>query len=214
MLQNYKYASVNCLNQQAIADTPSFLFLWVGDGVGLEQGRQCLKKWGFRRCEDVCWVKTNKKNASSGLRHDSRTLLQHSKEHCLMGIKGTVRRSTDGHVIHANIDTDIIIAEEPTDGSTKKPDDMYRIIEHFALGKRRLELFGEDHNIRPGWLTLGKDLSYSNFNKEAYNRSFADNDGKVWLGGGGRNPPPGAPHLIVTTPEIEGLRPKSPPPKN
>jgi hypothetical protein len=34
----------------------------------------------------------------------------------LMGIKGTVRRSTDGHIIHANIDTDIIIAEEPTDG--------------------------------------------------------------------------------------------------
>jgi len=33
-----------------------------------------------------------------------------------MGIKGTVRRSTDGHVIHANIDTDIIIADEPTDG--------------------------------------------------------------------------------------------------
>ena len=51
-------------------------------------------------------------------------------------------------------------------GSTKKPEDMYRIIEHFALGRRRLELFGEDHNIRPGWLTLGKNLSYSNFNKE------------------------------------------------
>jgi mRNA m6A methyltransferase non-catalytic subunit len=33
-----------------------------------------------------------------------------------MGIKGTVCRSTDGHVIHANIDTDIIIAEEPIDG--------------------------------------------------------------------------------------------------
>lgn len=33
-----------------------------------------------------------------------------------MGIKGTVRRSTDGHIIHANIDTDVIIAEEPTDG--------------------------------------------------------------------------------------------------
>jgi hypothetical protein len=29
---------------QAIADTPSFIFLWVGDGVGLEQGRRCLKK--------------------------------------------------------------------------------------------------------------------------------------------------------------------------
>ncbi|KAG2537779.1 hypothetical protein PVAP13_9NG334900 [Panicum virgatum] len=160
------------LKIEAIADMPSFIFLWVGDGIGLEQGRQCLKKWGFRRCEDVCWVKTNKKNATPGLRHDSNTLFQRSKEHCLMGIKGTVRRSTDGHIIHANIDTDIIIAEEPIDGSTKKPEDMYRIIEHFALGRRHLELFGEDHNIRPGWLTLGKGLSTSNFNKEAYIKKF------------------------------------------
>lgn len=51
-------------------------------------------------------------------------------------------------------------------GSTKKPDDMYKIIEHFALGRRRLELFGEDHNIRSGWLTVGKGLSSSNFNRE------------------------------------------------
>lgn len=41
-------------------------------------------------------------------------------------------------------------------------------------------------------------------------RNFADKDGKVWQGGGGRNPPPDAPHLVVTTPEIESLRPKSP----
>ncbi|KAL5223718.1 hypothetical protein ABZP36_010357 [Zizania latifolia] len=196
------------LKIEAIADTPSFIFLWVGDGAGLEQGRQCLKKWGFRRCEDICWIKTNKKNATPGLRHDSNTLFQHSKEHCLMGIKGTVRHSTDGHIIHANIDTDIIIAEEPTD------EDMYRIVEHFALGRRRLELFGKDHNIRPGWLTLGKGLSSSNFNKEAYIKNFLDRDGKIWQGGGGRNPPPDAPHLVVTTPEIEGLRPKSPPQKS
>lgn len=51
-------------------------------------------------------------------------------------------------------------------GSTQKPEDMYRIIEHFALGRRRLELFGEDHNIRSGWLTVGKGLSSSNFNAE------------------------------------------------
>lgn len=41
-------------------------------------------------------------------------------------------------------------------------------------------------------------------------KSFADKDGKVWQGGGGRNPPPEAPHLVVTTPDIEALRPKSP----
>lgn len=87
---------------------------------------------------------------------------------------------------------------------------MYRIIEHFALGRRRIELFGADHNIRPGWLTVGKGLSSSNFNAEAYVRNFADKDGKVWQGGGGRNPPPDAPHLVQTIPEIEALRPKSP----
>nr|GME02403.1 methyltransferase-like protein 1 [Ipomoea batatas] len=209
-MEYWTFEEIMNLKIEAIADTPSFIFLWVGDGVGLEQGRQCLKKWGFRRCEDICWVKTNKNNATPGLRHDSHTLFQRSKEHCLMGIKGTVRRSTDGHIIHANIDTDVIIAEEPPYGSTAKPEDMYRIIEHFALGRRRLELFGEDHNIRTGWLTVGKGLSSSNFNSEAYVRNFADKDGKVWQGGGGRNPPPDAPHLVVTTPEIESLRPKSP----
>ncbi|CAN8246708.1 unnamed protein product [Cochlearia groenlandica] len=209
-MEYWSFEDIINLKIEAIADTPSFLFLWVGDGVGLEQGRQCLKKWGFRRCEDICWVKTNKSNAAPTLRHDSRTVFQRSKEHCLMGIKGTVRRSTDGHIIHANIDTDVIIAEEPSYGSTQKPEDMYRIIEHFALGRRRLELFGEDHNIRSGWLTVGKGLSSSNFDSQAYVKNFADKEGKVWQGGGGRNPPPDAPHLVVTTPDIESLRPKSP----
>ncbi|KAG9144645.1 hypothetical protein Leryth_020932 [Lithospermum erythrorhizon] len=209
-MEYWTFEEIMNLKIEAIADTPSFIFLWVGDGVGLEQGRQCLKKWGFRRCEDICWVKTNKTNATPGLRHDSHTLFQRIKEHCLMGIKGTVRRSTDGHIIHANIDTDVIIAEEPPYGSTAKPEDMYRIVEHFALGRRRLELFGEDHNIRTGWLTVGSGLSSSNFTSDAYIRNFSDKDGKVWQGGGGRNPPPEAPHLVQTTPDIEALRPKSP----
>ncbi|KAJ8442027.1 hypothetical protein Cgig2_007865 [Carnegiea gigantea] len=258
-MEYWTFEEIQNLKIEAIADTPSFVFPWVGDGVGLEQGRQCLKKWGFRRCEDICWVKTNKHTATPALRHDSYTLFQHSKEHCLMGIKGSVRCSSDGHIIRANIDTDVIIAEEPRygmyacvlhaislacyvsrswkcvrlikvlhsalpyscqfnvlcavsmrtcnlsatscGGSTAEPEEMYRIIEHFALGRRRIELLGEDHNIRTGWLTVGYGLSLSNFNAE---------DGKVWHGGGGRNPPPDAPHHVQTTPEIESLRPKSP----
>jgi hypothetical protein len=53
-----------------------------------------------------------------------------------MGIKGSVRRATDGHVIHANCDTDIIVSEEPPLGSTAKPEELYQIIERFCLGKR------------------------------------------------------------------------------
>ena len=79
-----------------------------------------------------------------------------------MGIKGTVRRATDGHIIHSNIDTDIIVSEEMPFGSVRKPEEMYLIIERFCLGRRRLELFGEDHNIRNGWVTLGLGLSSSN----------------------------------------------------
>jgi len=29
-----------------------------------------------------------------------------------------------------------------------------------------LELFGEDHNIRPGWVTVGTHLTSSNFNPQ------------------------------------------------
>jgi len=54
-----------------------------------------------------------------------------------MGIKGTVRRSTDGNFIHSNIDTDLIISEKNEHGSTEKPAEIFNIIEHFCLGRRR-----------------------------------------------------------------------------
>jgi len=54
-----------------LAADPSFVFLWVGSGAGegLERGREVLAKWGYRRCEDVVWVKTNKTtNLGPGVR--------------------------------------------------------------------------------------------------------------------------------------------------
>ena len=57
-------------------------------------------------------------------------------------------------------------SEEPPYGSDRKPEEMYHIIEHFAMGRRRLELFGEDHNVRPGWVTVGSSLSASNFSPQ------------------------------------------------
>jgi len=66
-----------------------------------------------------------------------------------MGIKGTVRRSVDANFIHTNIDIDLIITEEPRYGKSDKPEEIFHIIEHFCLGKRRLYLFGRDNTIRP-----------------------------------------------------------------
>lgn len=42
-----------------VAAPRSFIFLWCGSSDGLDLGRVCLRRWGFRRCEDICWIKTN-----------------------------------------------------------------------------------------------------------------------------------------------------------
>lgn len=55
----------------SLASDPSFVFLWIGSGAGegLERGREVLARWGYRRCEDVVWIKTNKEtNQGPGVR--------------------------------------------------------------------------------------------------------------------------------------------------
>ena len=46
------------INVNEIADTPSFMFLWGGTDH-LEDARELMKEWGFKRCEDIIWAKTN-----------------------------------------------------------------------------------------------------------------------------------------------------------
>ncbi|XP_036328428.1 N6-adenosine-methyltransferase non-catalytic subunit [Rhagoletis pomonella] len=176
-----------------VAAHRSFVFLWCGSSEGLDMGRNCLKKWGFRRCEDICWIRTNINKPGHSKQLEPKAVFQRTKEHCLMGIKGTVRRSTDGDFIHANVDIDLIISEEDEFGSFEKPIEIFHIIEHFCLGRRRMHLFGRDSSIRPGWLTVGPELTNSNFNSELYQTYFAE-----------------APATGCTS-RIESLRPKSPP---
>ncbi|KAJ3164330.1 hypothetical protein HDU88_005428 [Geranomyces variabilis] len=195
------------LRIEEVAATPSFIFVWVGNQEGLDRGRELLYKWGFRRCEDISWIKTNRKSEGTRLISPP-SVLQQTKEHCLMGIKGTVRRATDGHFIHCNVDTDVIIAEEPADLSTRKPEELYHLIERFCMGRRRLELFGNDESIRPGWVTVGLGVSTSNWDKERYSAFFRQQQ-QVPRQGPDAHVKSGP--LVITTPEIEILRPKSPP---
>jgi hypothetical protein len=114
-----------------------------------------------------------------------------------MGIRGTVRRSVDSDFIHANVDIDLIITEEPEWGDPNKPIELYHIIEHFCLGRRRLHLFARESTIRRGWLSVGSEISTSNFDKRIYKLYF-------------ETP---LPVLENISERIEQLRPKSPPPK-
>lgn len=182
------------LDIESISAPRSFIFLWCGSTAGTDFGRQCLQKWGFRRCEDICWIKTNLNRARPKMLQPS-GIFYRVKEHCLMGIKGTVRRSTDGDFIHANIDIDLLIDEEREVGNAEKPHELFDIVERFCLGRRRLHLFGRDSCIRPGWLTVGPRVTNSNFSSPVYQSHFKDGI------------------LIKCTDEIERLRPKSPPVK-
>lgn len=195
-MQFWSWEQVMNLDVGEVAAQRSFVFLWCGSSEGLDMGRVCLRKWGFRRCEDISWIRTNIKNPGHSKTLDPKAVFQRTKEHCLMGIKGTVRRSTDGDFIHANVDIDLIISEENEYGSLEKPVEIFHIIEHFCLGRRRLHLFGRDSTIRPGWLTIGPELTNSNFNSDLYLSFFT-------------------PTTLTTgcTDRIEALRPKSPPAK-
>ena len=193
----WDWDKIMALDIAELAAPRSFVFLWCGSSDGLDLGRLCLQTWGFRRCEDICWIKTNHKGGRGSHQvMEPNAVLNRTKEHCLMGIKGTVRRSTDGDFIHANVDIDLIIDEQAEVGSIDKPVEMFHIIEHFCLGKRRLQIFGRDSTVRPGWLTLGPDLTMSNYDKMTYSSYFTD--GQLTTGCSER---------------IESLRPKSPPPK-
>ncbi|KAK7060338.1 methyltransferase [Paramarasmius palmivorus] len=134
------------------------LFLWV-TGRAMEVGRECLRVWGYTRVDEVVWVKTNQ------LQRVIRTgrtghWLNHTKEHMLVGVK-TSDPSATGPIkfpswVNRGLDTDVIVSEVRE--TSRKPDEVYGLIERMCPGGRKIEIFGRKHNTRPGWLTLGNQL--------------------------------------------------------
>ncbi|KAG9317276.1 MT-A70-domain-containing protein [Chiua virens] len=133
------------------------LFLWV-TGRAMEVGRECLRVWGYTRVDEVVWVKTNQ------LQRVIRTgrtghWLNHTKEHMLIGVKTHVDEAGNLKFpswANRGLDTDVIVSEVRE--TSRKPDEVYGLIERMCPGGRKVEIFGRKHNTRPGWLTLGNQL--------------------------------------------------------
>ncbi|KAG6378531.1 MT-A70-domain-containing protein [Boletus reticuloceps] len=133
------------------------LFLWV-TGRAMEVGRECLRVWGYTRVDEVVWVKTNQ------LQRVIRTgrtghWLNHTKEHMLVGVKTHVDETGNLKFpswVNRGLDTDVIVSEVRE--TSRKPDEVYGLIERMCPGGRKVEIFGRKHNTRPGWLTLGNQL--------------------------------------------------------
>ncbi|KAM7279624.1 hypothetical protein ACFE04_006758 [Oxalis oulophora] len=134
------------LNVPAL-QTDGLIFLWV-TGRAMELGRECLELWGYKRVEEIIWVKTNQLQR---IIRTGRTghWLNHSKEHCLVGIKGNPE-------VNRNIDTDVVVAEVRE--TSRKPDEMYPLLERISPRTRKLELFARMHNTHSGWISLGNQL--------------------------------------------------------
>ncbi|CAG8488798.1 11781_t:CDS:10 [Funneliformis mosseae] len=138
------------MKAMAISDLQDdgLIFLWV-TGRAMELGRECLAIWGYDRADELVWIKTNQLQR---LIRTGRTghWLNHSKEHCLVGIKG----NPEG--LNWGLDCDVLVGEVRE--TSRKPDEVYGLIDRLAPGKRKLEIFGRQHNTRPGWMTLGNQL--------------------------------------------------------
>ncbi|KAI9451253.1 MT-A70-domain-containing protein [Lactarius psammicola] len=136
---SFSWDTLQDLPLAMLAADPSFVFLWVGSGAGdgLERGREVLAKWGYHP--------------------PTTSLLTRTKQHCLIGIRGTVRRSTDSWFVHCNVDTDVILWEGDPSDPMRKPPEMYTLIENFCLGLRRLELFARARSLRRGWVSVLAD---------------------------------------------------------
>ncbi|GAA5874215.1 hypothetical protein JCM16303_005777 [Sporobolomyces ruberrimus] len=244
------FAELSSLPLSSLASNPGFIWLWVGSGqktfdpvtgelagtdggIGLEQGRELLSSWGYRRCEDIVWLKTNRENPQGDFEREVKSLFSPTIEHCLMGIRGTVRRSNDSWFVHCNVDTDVIVWEGDQEDPDLKPPELQSLIENFCLGTRRLHLYGSKNSLRRGWLTVG-DGEIGRFGKGSKVQNVEKEDGKEWEprewdreewqkqwlekdnygsrsdGEGGEKVAP----LLPFNEELDALRPKSPPPRN
>ena len=112
------------------------------------------------------------------------------------------------------IDTDVIIWEGDSADPTRKPPEMYSLIENFCLGIRRLEIFGRPSSLRRGWVTVLGDehlpLREGAIHVGGEEGGIATKwvqesweEGIKGLSGTGKP-------VVPMTAEIDALRPKSP----
>ncbi|VVT47033.1 uncharacterized protein SAPINGB_P001510 [Magnusiomyces paraingens] len=176
---------------------PSIALIWV-PGYGLDTARQALEAWGFRRSEDIVFMCRSRESVYYPPQHED-DIIEKSTWHCLLGLKGTLRRSEDTDLINCNVDTDIIV-ETLKERACIVPEQMYSIIENFTLMSRRIHIIpgyaGSSLPVRPrpGWVIVSPEAPANNFLPQTYL-----NEMRV-LG-----------HRVPVDPEIDLLRPKTPP---
>ena len=110
---------------------------------------EILNRWGYDVVDQIIWVKM--KDSKIYLSHGY--YFMHSFEMCLVGYK-----CPPGEYVEYNskISNNIIFGEVRK--KSQKPDELYEIIELLMPGSKKIEIFARNHNLRPGWFSLGNQL--------------------------------------------------------
>ena len=125
--------------------TDGFIFIWtVNSKYSLTF--DLLDKWGYSFCDEIIWIK---QTINGKLAKGNGYYLQHSKESCIVGIKGAPNYTK-------NVCSDIIYSLRR--GQSQKPDEIYTYIESLVPNGNYIELFGRRNNLRDKWITIGNEL--------------------------------------------------------
>lgn len=143
-----------------IADENSHLYLWIPNAL-LAEGLETMKKWGFTYKTNIVWYKIRKDGGPDG--RGVGFYFRNVTELVLFGIKGKIRTEKAGR-------TQVNIISSRKQEHSKKPNELYNIIEQcslgpyielFARGKRKdWNMWGNQVNgYEPNWPTYSHNSS-------------------------------------------------------
>ena len=115
--------------------TEGFIFIWTINAK-YHFTLDLLHKWGYKYCDEIIWVKQTVKGKTA---KGHGFYLQHTKETCLVGIKGNPKY--DDTVTN---NSDVIFSLRR--GQSQKPTEIYERIEKMVPHGYYLELFGRRNN--------------------------------------------------------------------
>lgn len=205
---------------QKLCAKPGYLFIWATTQK-IQELTKILNNQNFnskfRRLEELIFIQCNQDTGKNFGPEEYQTcervpLLQRQQWHCWMCITGTVRRLTDNHLIHCNVDTDLQIQtpQSANEGPSAVPDAMYKIAENFSNSNRRLHIIpsriGYNVPVRPrkGWVIMLPDIILDNFDPVVFQNESYEKSKVNYV----KNMQPQ--FLVPQSSEIEELRPKSP----
>ena len=133
-----------------------FIFLWILN-TQLNSSLEIMQSWGYELVEELVWVKL--RNEKIYLTHGY--YFMHSYEICLVGYKNK-RKDGGSMVIRDGLNPNVIFGEVRK--KSQKPEDLYTLIEMIFKGKKKIEIFARNHNLRFGIFSVGNELG------EAYDK--------------------------------------------